>query len=112
MGEVDERLSPIEGDAAISIPREVFGSLGSEGQVRMASFLFRNMSGLLPESLEGVENNRWVYSNWYRMVRKDSGTWCIDTIDEPILICAVARFVDFFHHMWTCFRTVGMMHKL
>ena len=55
--EVDERLSPIEGeDAVISIPREVFGGLGREEQVRMASFLFRDMSGLLPENLERTDN--------------------------------------------------------
>ena len=57
VGEADERLSPIEGeDAVISIPMEVFGGLGGEERVRMASFLFRNMSGLLPENLEGTDN--------------------------------------------------------
>ena len=59
LDEVDERLSPIEGeDAQISIPREVLEGLERGELVRMASFLFRNMSGLLPETLEGGNNNR------------------------------------------------------
>ena len=49
--------APIEqkfGGADISIPGEVVGS--GRQQVRMASFLFMNVSGLLPESLGGTEN--------------------------------------------------------
>ena len=37
----------------ISVPSEVISGLGENGErVRMASFLYRNMSGLLPETLE------------------------------------------------------------
>ena len=59
--EVDQTISPIVGeDAQITIPREVLEGLGEGERVRMASFLFRNKSGLLPESLEGADNNRLV----------------------------------------------------
>ena len=59
--EAGERISPIEGeDAEISIPREVLDGLREGERVRMASFIFRNMSGLLPESLERADNNRLV----------------------------------------------------
>ena len=64
MDEVDQTISPIVGeDAEISIPREVLEGLGRGERVRMASFLFRNMSGLLPESLEVDDNNRLVHNN-------------------------------------------------
>ena len=48
-----ERISPIEGQIAeISIPiREVLAGVGNKEEARMATILFRNMSGLLPESL-------------------------------------------------------------
>ena len=61
----DESIIPIEDkDARISIPREVLESAEREAQVRMASFLFRNMSGLLPESLDnGVEMEKSVHNN-------------------------------------------------
>ena len=37
----------------ISVPSEVISGLGENGErVRMVSFLYRNMSGLLPEALE------------------------------------------------------------
>ena len=49
-------VSPIDEDSArISIPREVLEGSAEGAPVRMASFLFRNMTGLLPESL-GDEN--------------------------------------------------------
>ena len=38
--------------ARISIPREVFLGLEETKRVMVVSFLYRNMSGLLPESLE------------------------------------------------------------
>ena len=57
-----EWISPIEGEIAkINIPIEVFESAERGASVRMASFLFRNMSGLLPESLnDGVQNDLLV----------------------------------------------------
>ena len=46
-------ITLIDDDAArISIPREVFRGLDEARPVRVASFLYRNMSGLLPQSLE------------------------------------------------------------
>ena len=59
-----DMLSPIDEDSArISIPREVVESAIAEGApVRMASFLFRNMTGLLPESL-GDEDQNDTYVN-------------------------------------------------
>ena len=55
-------LTPIEEEnARISIPREVLEGATGETPVRMASFLFRNMSGLLPESLnDGAQNFMYV----------------------------------------------------
>ena len=51
----NESISLIEGEnARISIPREVIASIKGRESVRVVSFLYRNMSGLLPESLEGV----------------------------------------------------------
>ena len=51
--ETNERISPFKGEnAEISIPREVLESAERRTPIRIASFLFRNMSGLLPESLE------------------------------------------------------------
>ena len=59
----DDRLSPIENeDAEISIPREVLEAVGNGEPVRMASFLFRNKSGLLPERLERSDNTRSALS--------------------------------------------------
>lgn len=53
-----ERIFPmINGESAkLSIPREVLKGAKSGARVRMASFLFRNMSGFLPERLS-VEND-------------------------------------------------------
>lgn len=50
-------LSPIHGeDAEIVIPiREVLGGLESGAEVTMAALLFKNMSGLLPESIDYVD---------------------------------------------------------
>jgi hypothetical protein len=47
-------LSPIQGEnAEIIIPlREVLAGLESGAEVRMAALLFRNMSGLLPDSTD------------------------------------------------------------
>ena len=54
----NESISLIEGEnARISIPREVIASAEGRESVRVVSFLCQNMSGLLPESLEGVEMN-------------------------------------------------------
>jgi hypothetical protein len=44
-----------EAGADISIPGDVVG--GGNQPVRMASFLFRNLSGLLPESLNGTASD-------------------------------------------------------
>ena len=44
-----------EGAADISIPGDVVG--GGNQQIRMASFLFRNLSGLLPDSLNGTTSD-------------------------------------------------------
>ena len=57
-----ESHSPIDDEPAeIRIPvREVLSGLESQGPVRMASLLFRNMSGLLPERLEGSSYNGLV----------------------------------------------------
>ena len=43
-------------DAEIHIPREVISGHGADEQVRVASFLYRNMSGLLPERLGRIED--------------------------------------------------------
>ena len=57
----DDRISPIENeDAQIRIPREVLEAVGNGQPVRKASLLYRNMSGLLPERLEGDNNTRSV----------------------------------------------------
>ena len=54
----NERISLIEGEnARISIPREVIASVKGRESVRVIFFLYRNMSGLLPESLEGIGVN-------------------------------------------------------
>jgi hypothetical protein len=59
-----DSLSPIEEDSArISIPGEVLEGATEGAPVRMASFLFRNMSGLLPESLnnsDGAQNDNML----------------------------------------------------
>ena len=50
-----------EDSARISIPREVLeGAIAGGAPVRMASFLFRNMTGLLPESLSDEDQNDTV----------------------------------------------------
>ena len=58
LNDTNERIPLIEDAAAgISIPREVLtGIVGGRERVRVASLLFRNMSGLLPERLEGDDN--------------------------------------------------------
>ena len=56
----NKRISPIEGEQAkISIPiREVLEDVENETQIRIASFLFRNLSGLLPESLQEADKDQ------------------------------------------------------
>ena len=57
----NDMLSGVEDEAAeISIPREVLEGLGNGEPIRMASLLFRNKSGLLPERLEGNDNDGLV----------------------------------------------------
>ena len=47
----------------LSIPRKVLKGAERGSRVRMASVLFRNMSGLLPESLnDGAQSDTSVYS--------------------------------------------------
>ena len=62
LNDTTKRISPIEGEIAeLNIPREVLESAERDTSIRMASFLFRNMSGLLPESLDdGTENDTYV----------------------------------------------------
>ena len=50
---LQDTVFPIDEDSArISIPRDVLeGATAGGAPVRIASFLFRNMTGLLPESL-------------------------------------------------------------
>lgn len=56
----DEFISGVsEERAKISIPRLVL-ERSDQDPVRMASLLFRNMSGLLPERLDRNESNRLV----------------------------------------------------
>ena len=57
------KLSPIQGeDAEIIIPiREVLVGLESGAEVRMAALLFRNMSGLLPESIDHEDRYKPTY---------------------------------------------------
>ena len=61
LSEIEDKLIPgVEAaEAEIRIPREVLEG-NSEEPVRMASLLFRNMSGLLPERLEGNDNDGLV----------------------------------------------------
>jgi hypothetical protein len=53
--------APIQGEEAeIIVPiREVLAGLKSGEEVRMAALLFRNMSGLLPESMD-YEDTRYL----------------------------------------------------
>ena len=62
--------APIKEDfevANISIPGDVVGS--GKQQVRMASFLFRNVSGLLPENLNGTasDDDRLVFLSYVKL---------------------------------------------
>ena len=58
VNDTNERIALIEDEAAgISFPREVLtGIVVGRERVRVASLLFRNMSGLLPERLEEDDN--------------------------------------------------------
>lgn len=60
----DDRQTPIKTDTAeISIPiGEIVGNTGDVKMIKVASYLFNNMSGLLPEGLNTVYNNRLVLS--------------------------------------------------
>ena len=52
MNDTGEMIPLIQEETAgISIPGEVLSGFGEKEQIRVASLLFRNMSGLLPESL-------------------------------------------------------------
>ena len=55
----NERISSqFEGEnARISIPREVVASVEGRESILIVSILYRNMSGLLPERLGGVQMN-------------------------------------------------------
>ena len=54
MNGTSEMISLIQEETAeISIPGEVLSEFGEREQIRVASLLFRNMSGLLPESFPG-----------------------------------------------------------
>ena len=55
----NKRISfQFEGEnARISIPREVIASVEGRESILIVSILYRNMSGLLPESLEGAQRN-------------------------------------------------------
>ena len=71
---MSESITPIEEDVAeIRIPSEVLASQEGLNPIRMASFLFRNMSGLLPQRLSnnGADNDRYGSSTNF----KDS-PWC------------------------------------
>ena len=58
MDKIADRISPIEEQGTrISIPSEVLEGATGGAPVRMASLLFRNMSGLLPESLSDEAQN-------------------------------------------------------
>ena len=63
LSEIEDKFIPgvvdPEERAKIHIPREVL-ERSDQDPVRMASLLFRNMSGLLPERLKGNDNNRLV----------------------------------------------------
>lgn len=60
----DDRQTPIKTDTAeISIPiGEIMGNAGDVEMIKVASYLFNNMSGLLPEGLNTEYNNRLVLS--------------------------------------------------
>lgn len=57
-----EEISPIEREnSQITIPKEVFDGIRRGNRIRMVSFLFTNMSGLLPERLDdSLDNNKLV----------------------------------------------------
>ena len=61
----DEFISGVsEERAKLRIPRIALERSDQDPRpVRMASLLFRNMSGLLPDRLEGNENDRLVNIN-------------------------------------------------
>lgn len=73
MDESSETLLAIDEETAkIRIPREVLASQESGKPVRMASFLFKNMSGLLPQRLEKskADNDRYMHVMYYAVCVK------------------------------------------
>ena len=65
---VNDSVSPIDEESArISIPREVIEGSAGGALVRMASFLFGNMTGLLPGSLSDEDQNDTI-TLVYRMI--------------------------------------------
>ena len=63
MAESSESITLVEEDIAeISIPSEVLEKQEGMNPIRTASFLFRNMSGLLPQRLGNneAENDRYI----------------------------------------------------
>ena len=64
----DVTFSGVEVEGAeICIPREVLR--GNPNPVRMASLLFRNMSGLLPQRLEGNNNDGYIVTYIFFLVK-------------------------------------------
>ena len=64
----DDTFSGVEVEGAeIRIPREVLR--GNPNPVRMASLLFRNMSGLLPARLEGNNNDGYIVTYIFFLVK-------------------------------------------
>ena len=82
-------LSPVEGTfAEIAIPiNEVLEDVQIGTKVRVASFLFRNMSGLLPRRMEGAEDDGTRRSvGWKKsiiMIEWLTGSWLDDARDFP-----------------------------
>ena len=61
VSESTDGISPIEREnAQINVPREVLSGVRRGEMVRMASLLFRNMSGILPERLNSSAANKLV----------------------------------------------------
>ena len=57
VNDTNEMISLIEGEnAEINVPREVWSGLEGSDRVRVASLLFPNVSGMLPEHLPNKEN--------------------------------------------------------
>lgn len=74
INETDERIPLIQDEnAKRSIPREALLSCaGEREQIRVASLLFRNMSGFLPDRLEGHVGRFVQFKSMKTYVRKDT----------------------------------------